>query len=76
MINQGNSNLVGFLPFCILHLSPIRIKLSFAMEVSGASSFKANIYVFQDSQSFKGTLDKTADTYFMWFLLHLVQFSI
>lgn len=75
MINQGNLNLVSFLPFCILHLSPIRIKLSLATEVSGASSFKTNICVFQDSQSFKDTLDKTANTYFMRFLLDSVQFS-
>jgi len=76
MINEGNLNLVSFLPFCILHLSLIRMKLSLATEVSGAISFKTNIYVFQDSQSFKDTLDKTANTYFMWFLLDSVQFSI
>lgn len=48
MINQGDLNLVGFLPFRMLHKFLIRTKLGFAQQVSGADSFKNNIRGFQD----------------------------
>lgn len=43
MINQGNLNLVGFLPLRMLHMFLIRMNLGFAKQVSGADSFKNNM---------------------------------
>lgn len=44
MINQGNLNLVGFLPFRMLYIFLIRMKLGFSKQVRGADTFKNNMF--------------------------------